>query len=66
MIRVLELLVMSHTVSIDRVKEKTYRNTKETFFHRHFSACDHQEPVHALFEHNSENVYWRQGPDPEY
>ena len=32
MVMVLELLVMSHTIHIDRAKEKTYRNSKGGFF----------------------------------
>lgn len=32
MVMVLELLVMSHTIHIDRAREKTYRNSKEVFF----------------------------------
>ena len=31
MVWVLELLVMSHTIHIDRAKEKTYRNLKGIF-----------------------------------
>jgi len=31
MVWVLELLVMSHTIHIDRAKEKTYRNLKRIF-----------------------------------
>ena len=31
MVWVLELLVMSHTIHIDRAKKKTYRNLKRIF-----------------------------------
>jgi hypothetical protein len=32
MVGVLELLVMGHTIHIDRASEKTYRNSKGDFF----------------------------------